>query len=138
MKILILLIGMLTIGALGVNAQENNGSGAKSTKYRLFPDFDKDVKKVNATEDKNARRAAPQNTTSTREQIFKDYKKQPAARSAKPSALKTGGAKLSSDSKAEPAPAKEEVKKPEIPLQEGQEPKEKPVTTPKTTPLSKQ
>jgi hypothetical protein len=136
MKIVLLLICMLTIGAWSATAQENNGRN--STKYILFPDFDKDVRKVNASEDKNARKAVLQTGKSTREQIFTNYnKQQTATRSAKPAAQTAGKAKLLSDTKAEIKP-QAEVKKREIPLQQGQEPKEMPTGRPKPITPSKQ
>ncbi|MCK7559869.1 hypothetical protein MKQ70_35005 [Chitinophaga sedimenti] len=122
MKMILLLVGLIAFGTLSVHAQQN---GRQSTKYVLFPDYDRDIQKLNADKEKNARKA-PENHQATRQQIFTNYNPQKTTPKRQIAAKRQGEDKLSS---ATVAPTKEQVdqmhkelKKPEIPTQGVDEP----------------
>ncbi|UYQ93673.1 hypothetical protein MKQ68_00975 [Chitinophaga horti] len=136
MKQVFMLLALLTIGAFGAHAQQ---SGRQSTKYTLFPDFDKDVQRLKAEKEKNTRQAAPAAAKTPRQQIFTDYKPQSAApKNSMKKVQPQGGSKMLSATAApqmdEATRAKMQPVKMEIPTQGSEEPAtpQQPVKSPKT------
>lgn len=108
MKLLLLLIGFVTFGALGASAQQ-------STKYTLFPDFDKDIQRVSPPANSNARKAAPADAGKrSKERLFENYKPQSTG-TPKPKQARQASTQLPSSSSAAESKQKLDANKTQAP-----------------------
>lgn len=108
MKLLFLLISFVTLGVLSASAQQ-------STKYKLFPDFDKDIQRVSPPTTANARKAAPADAGKRgKERLFENYKPQSTG-TPKPKQARQASAQLPSSSSAAEAKQKLDANKTQTP-----------------------